>query len=126
MPYMEKTFSVLNALLAGDAINDTSAEVVADEPTLTEVLSRLTVTRTEDEVAFAETIPQSIQAALVAVLRANLLSDTRKQMTISWAPSYDWEMTVWESNSNELSAGGITVQLRSRYPTDAHPNPGLS
>ena len=75
----------------------------------------------DGEAEFVSQMPQSMQAAFIAILRSNLERDVRKQMLVSWAPGYDWELTVWETTSTGTTAGGITIQVKSRYPTDAHP-----
>src|SRR4051812_9676041 len=88
MLYMEAVFPRLNAKLSGDVIGDVSVEVVAGEPTLVEVLSRLEVPLDPAQEIFTSQVPSSMQAALVAVLRDNLQREpeSRKQMMVSWAP----------------------------------------
>jgi len=67
---------------------------------------------------FIGRIPDSIHQAL----RAAIHSGVRRNLavTLAWAPSYDYELQVWEAPGGE-TPGGITILLKSRYPADRHP-----
>jgi hypothetical protein len=43
-------------------------------------------------------------------------------VTWAWAPAYDYELQAWECPGNLGSLGGITILVRSRYPSDPHPS----
>ena len=45
-------------------------------------------------------------------------------MLFTWTAGYDWEMRLAESTSTDISAGGITIHVKSRYPGDPHPGTG--
>jgi hypothetical protein len=121
MPFMEGILPRLNRLLTQDAIGDFPARVLDGAPTLVELLREIGAFERDGEADFVSQIPPSIQEALIAILRSNLRRDVRKQMIVSWAPGYDWELTVWETASTSASRGGITMQIKSRYPADTHP-----
>jgi len=121
MPWFEAMLTRLNKLLTQDTIGNLSADLLAGDPTLVELLRELGVFERDGEADFVSQIPPSMQESFIAILRSNLQRDARKQMLVSWAPGYDWEMTIWETTSTEATAGGITIQLKSRYPSDAHP-----
>src|SRR5579859_5779562 len=121
MPWFEAMLPRLNRQLTYDTIGNLSADLLAGDPTFVELLRELEVFERDGEADFVSQMPQSMQAAFIAILRSNLERDVRKQMLVSWAPGYDWELTVWETTSTATTAGGITIQVKSRYPTDAHP-----
>jgi hypothetical protein len=72
-------------------------------------------------VDFINSMPRAIHEAIRAVIRTNLLRDHPLPITFAWQPGYDWELTVNDVASTDETAGGITVILRSRYPSDTHP-----
>jgi hypothetical protein len=72
-------------------------------------------------VDFIESMPEAIHEAIRAVIRANLKRDNPVPITFAWQPGYDWELTVNDVTNTAQTAGGITVILRSRYPSDPHP-----
>jgi hypothetical protein len=45
----------------------------------------------------------------------------RRPKLPSWAPGYDYELSVWQAPDTRTSRGGITVLIKSRYPDDKHP-----
>jgi hypothetical protein len=93
---------------------------------LAEILDQLGVIEHAGQAEFIAQLPMSMQTALLAIARENLAREHPKQMMFSWRPGYDWELRVWESTSSSISAGGITVQIASRYPDDPHPGFELS
>ena len=62
--------------------------------------------------AFFAKMPRSIHEALNAVIRSALATTPPTNIVFAWAPSYDWEMTVWDAKC------GITVLLKSRFADD--------
>jgi hypothetical protein len=118
---MEGILPRLNRLLTQDAIGELPASLLDGAPTLVELLRAVGAFERDGEADFVAQIPQSMQEAFIAILGSNLQRDVRKQMTVSWAPGYDWELTIWETSATGASPGGITMQIKSRYPADAHP-----
>jgi hypothetical protein len=91
---------------------------------LVDILTSLELVTHAGHAAFIATTPGSIQAAILAAVGQNLNRETPKQMLFSWAPGYDWELRLTESQSSVISDGGITFLVRSRYPGDPHPGTG--
>jgi hypothetical protein len=71
--------------------------------------------------AFLDTMPAAIQETIRAVAYAALSADPPVEVTFAWAPSYDFEVTVWQAPDTRTTKGGITLLIRSRYPDDRHP-----
>lgn len=67
---------------------------------------------------FLEQMPGSLYESLRGVIHHALSSSPPTQVTFAWAPSYDYEMTIWHAEC------GITVLFKSRYPNDKLPPPG--
>ena len=121
MPFAEKMFPRLNRRLTYDTVHELPPEPFERDEGLSGALRDLGVIERDAEAAFVDQMPLSMQAAALAIVRTNLKRDRPKQMIVSWAPGYDWEMRVWETGSTGESEGGITIQVFSRYPSDAHP-----
>ena len=65
---------------------------------------------------YLDNIPGSIAATLKSVMRYALDQNPPTHVTFAWAPSYDYEITVWEVPDNKKTRGGITVLIKSPYP----------
>ncbi len=70
---------------------------------------------------FLDTMPVAIQETIRAVAYSALSADPPVEVTFAWAPSYDFEVTVWQVPDTKTTKGGITLLVRSRYPDDRHP-----
>jgi hypothetical protein len=68
---------------------------------------------------YVEALPPAIREALRAVVLNAV--ERERAVTFAWAPGYDTEVTVWDVSDTDDTAGGITVMLRTRYPSDPHP-----
>jgi len=75
-------------------------------------------------VLLLQGLPPTVIEAQRAVVYRNLQRAEPFGMTFAWAPAYDAELTVWESPPTPISPGWITVLIKSRYPSDAHPVTG--
>jgi hypothetical protein len=73
------------------------------------------------QAGFIDSIPGGLRQSLMALIHHNLMENPRLPITWAWAPGYDYELSLWECAGTELSPGGITVFLRTRYPLDPHP-----
>jgi hypothetical protein len=71
-----------------------------------------------DTLAFMSDWPRGQLAAVSAAIRSALRRTPRMPITFAWAPSYDYEITIWESAGIEGSPGEMTIMFRSRYPGD--------
>lgn len=74
---------------------------------------------------YLNNIPTSMQEALRSVIYHALSTTPPTQITFAWAPGYDYELQMWHAPDANLTRGGITVLLRSRYPDDTHPLQGV-
>jgi hypothetical protein len=70
---------------------------------------------------FLDTIPKSLQESIRSVIHYALSQTPPVNITFAWAPSYDFEVSIWDSPDTTATRGGITVLVKSRYPDDAHP-----
>ena len=68
-----------------------------------------------------DSLPFAIHETLRAIMHTALNQSPPTTVTFAWAPSYDFEVTVWQAPDTKTSRGGITVLLKSRYPDDRHP-----
>jgi len=66
-------------------------------------------------------MPGSFSEALRGVIHYALSTTPPTPINFSWAPGYDYELNIWQAPDTELTRGGITVLLKSRYPDDKHP-----
>ena len=57
-------------------------------------------------------LPGSVKETLRGVVYYSLKLKPPKPINFGWAPAYDSELTVWESDC------GITLFVKGRYPTD--------
>jgi hypothetical protein len=121
MPAFEVMFPKLVVAVQDDETIAQVREMLEGGASLPEIIDALDLVEHDGQREFIESTPASMQAAILAVVRENLGRDEPKQMMFTWAPAYDWEMNLWESTASNVSAGGITVQMRSRYPGDPHP-----
>jgi hypothetical protein len=126
MPVFETMFKDLNAALVDEAFVDQARTLVGEGRSLVEILENLDIMKHPGQSAFVAQTPDSIQAAILAAVAQNLGRETPKQMIFTWTAAYDWELRVTETRSTDVSEGGITVHVRSRYPGDAHPGTGAA
>ncbi|MGZ4675790.1 MAG: hypothetical protein ACXVJ7_03740 [Acidimicrobiia bacterium] len=124
MPAYETMFIELVLALEEEENLGLVRDLLEGDASLSQVIDELGLVHHSGQAAFIESTPASLQAAILAIVRENLSRDEPKQMMFSWAPGYDWELHLWESTASVVSDGGITVQVRSRYPGDAHPGVG--
>jgi hypothetical protein len=66
--------------------------------------------------AYISAMPRSHQVALRSIIHYALSSKPQVLLNFSWAPAYDFEMTIWEMVEPEPFHSGITIALRGRYP----------
>lgn len=71
---------------------------------------------------YVDQMPVGLQRAISAAVQTAV--DRRLPVTFAWAPGYDWELSLWDVADTSQTRGGMTVLIRSRYPTDPHPLDG--
>jgi hypothetical protein len=72
-------------------------------------------------VEYLGRIPASFQEAFRSVVYHALSTEPPTPIVFAWAPGYDYEFTMWYAPDTPPTKGGITILLKSRYPTDEHP-----
>jgi len=75
----------------------------------------------ESYAAYINDIPIGIQEAIRSVIYYALGTKPPTQISFSWAPGYDYEVTMWQAPDTSKTRGGVTVLVKSRYPDDPHP-----
>lgn len=68
---------------------------------------------------FMAAMPGSMRETLRTVIHYALTSDPPMLLNFSWAPGYDFEMTIWEIPEPAPARSAITILLKSRYPDHA-------
>ncbi len=72
-------------------------------------------------VEYLGRIPASFQEVFRSVVYHALSTEPPTPIVFAWAPGYDYEFTMWYAPDTPPTKGGITILLKSRYPTDEHP-----
>jgi hypothetical protein len=121
VPFFQLMLGRINQLFDWPAINEIQQEVFDPGASLVELALENEIANNSREAAVLQAIPRGMQEALRALIRDNLSRDVRLAMTFAWAPGYDYELQLWEAPGDDGSRGGITVLVRTRYPSDAHP-----
>jgi hypothetical protein len=71
--------------------------------------------------AFIAAMPGSFQKALAAGVHSALSTTPPTLVNWSWAPGYDYELTINHVPETAPEPSGLMVRLKSRYPEDPHP-----
>jgi hypothetical protein len=71
--------------------------------------------------AYIKELPGSFQETLRGLIDYALNTAPPTPITFAWAPSYDYELSIWQAPDTPTTRGGITVLIKSRYPGDKHP-----
>ena len=121
MPAYETMFIQLVLALEQQGTLEQIRDLLDGDSSLVDIIVEVGLIDHSGQAEFIAQTPSSMQVAILAIVRENLGRDEPKQMMFTWAPGYDWELRLWETTSSSISAGGITVQVRSRYPDDPHP-----
>lgn len=133
MPAFQTLAGRLNVLFSREHIGDIDPEQFAPGSRFSQLARLYGVVPEGFEQQwfdYLDGIPPAISEAARAVLYSALTADRgagsgahrhRVPVTFAWAPGYDFELTVWDAPGSEMSPGGITMLLRSRYPADRFP-----
>lgn len=65
--------------------------------------------------SYMDSLPDPIREAFRGIVYGALTADPPQQVTLAWAPAYDYELTVWPASC------GVTVLIKGRYPADKLP-----
>jgi hypothetical protein len=67
---------------------------------------------------FLEAFPSGLKESVRAVLHDNLSRAEPLDVTVAWSPAYEDEVKIFQVADSDVSDGGITILVRSRYPGD--------
>jgi hypothetical protein len=73
-------------------------------------------------VEYVAKLPMSFQEAFRAVVYHALSTEPPTPIVFAWAPAYDYEFNMWFAPDTPPTKGGLTILLKSRYPSDEHPS----
>ena len=128
MPRMQTAVTALNVTFGAERIGELEPAAFAlggdGAETLSAAFVRVGVELEDETQRYIDRWPSGIQAAVRATVYENLARDGRVPITFAWAPGYDFEVTIWDVRDTSETAGGITILLKSRYPSDPHPLSG--
>jgi hypothetical protein len=68
--------------------------------------------------AYISAMPGGFREALRSIIYYALSSEPQVLLNFSWAPAYDFEMTIWEIVEPAPFHSGITIALKGRYPDE--------
>jgi hypothetical protein len=124
MPALQTAIAHLNKAFARGEIRETVKKRHAFGPgnkLATGVVMHSKRAMNQPWAGFLDTIPKSLQEAVRSVIHYALSQTPPINITFAWAPSYDFEVSIWDSPDTATTRGGITVLVKSRYPDDTHP-----
>ena len=120
-------FLVASVLLANDVfgpledfdpgqILDTisGAQTVREAAEALGLLAVLSEANAELLAEFLDTIPASLDAAVLAAMRSAFQRDVRVQLT--WQPAYEFELRMWEVTDG--SVGLVNINVLSQHPPE--------
>jgi hypothetical protein len=121
VPFFQIMLGRINREFDYPAVLDIPAETFDPGVSLVDLALENEIAGSDKEAAVIRGIPRGMQEAIRALVRDNLSREVPLAITFAWAPGYDYELQVWEAPGDDGSRGGITVLLRTRYPSDGHP-----
>ena len=126
MPGLQSTTGYLNAAFGRENIRGIvgSRGAFAPGETLSKGLSSILDSHTplfKALVPYVDSLPVIFQESMRSTIFYALSTAPPTQITFAWAPGYDYELTIWQAPDTSATRGGITVLLKSRYPSDPHP-----
>ena len=123
MPYLQGMAEVVNTQMNRNNIGEVNAALFAPGTDLVEAARTLGVVPPGNTPgsAFLDTMPSGMKEALRAIIYDALIREPRLPVQLTWEAGYGWGMNMAEAPGTADSIGGITVNLRSRYPGDTIP-----
>jgi hypothetical protein len=122
MPAAQVMVERLNTYFNRSNIGNLRPEQFDEGTNLVALAKEIGVVSNGVEEDVLSSIPDGTMEAVRALIRHNLQRATPLAIQFVWAPGYDYEITVWEAAGTSVSPGGISVQIRTRYPLDEHPS----
>jgi hypothetical protein len=122
MPVAQAMVERLNTEFNSSGIGNWSVDDFREGIDLVELARNRGIVCNSFEEEVLASIPKGQMEMLRALMRHNLQRATPLAVQFVWSPGYDFELSVWEAPGTAVSAGGISVQIKTRYPLDAHPS----
>src|SRR5579863_5261317 len=122
MPGLQATTGYLNALFGKQKIHGIVSQRNVFAPG-TSLSAGITAIVDEDKplfkalVPYVDNLPASFQEILRSTIYFALSTQPPTQIAFAWAPGYDFELSIWHAPDTSATRGGITVLLKSRYPS---------
>ena len=121
MPASQSALTHMNHMSHPDNIDSINPELFAPGTNLADAIGLVGDGAPPGFAEYLQALPVGIAEACRAVIFSALNRSPRQPITFAWAPAYDYELQVWDISDTSTSRGGITLLLRSRYPSDTHP-----
>ena len=123
MPIMQTLLGELNHVFRESRIQDLASRVEDFAPgkPLHNALTTQASPLHGSVVNLLQAMPGSIHEVIRSTIYYALKTQPPTLISFAWAPGYDYEVTVWQAPDTAQTRGGITVLVKSRYPSDAHP-----
>lgn len=124
MPMLQSILSELNSAFGRQGIKQTVEHRESFAPgkplDLSMVVSRDSKLH-DSWVEYLERLPPSMKEALRSVIYQSLSTKPPTLITFAWFPGYDYELNLSQAPDTKTTRGGITILMKSRYPSDSHP-----
>lgn len=121
MPLLQAMSERANARFTRAAVQQLHSGLVSGD-SLAAVVQSLEIATNDAELAYLMAWPSTLREVMRTVL-VSAVSESQP-LTVSWAPGYDYRINLWEAADTDVSPGGLTMLLQSRYPGHA-PIPGM-
>lgn len=121
MPYLQGMAERMNTSMNRVNIGGVDATLFEPGKDLVAAAQALGIAPGDTEQAYLSTMPSGMKEAIRATLYDALTRTPRLPVQVTWAAGYDWELNLFESAGTADSIGGVTLNLRGRYPNDAIP-----
>jgi len=120
MPFMQAMASRVNTEFSGDNLQAIDPDTFAQPGSLVSGLQSLGIVQSTAEANFLDSFPSGLKESVRAVLHDNLNPEAgnRLGVTVAWSPAYEDQVKIFQVADGEHSDGGITILVRSRYPSD--------
>lgn len=121
MPYLQGMAERMNTAM--NRVNIAGVDPALFEPgkDLVAAAQALGIAAGDTEQAYLNSMPRGMKEAVRATIYDALIRTPRLPVQVTWAAGYDWELGLFESAGTADSIGGVTLNLRGRYPNDAIP-----
>jgi hypothetical protein len=114
MPMMQTMVSSLNTTFRVENLGEINPELFEKGVPLSDAARRLGL----DDMGLAEwldKIPAALHDGIRGAILSALTRDVPHPVTFAWAPSYDYELSMWDVSAGPRTPGGVTILLKTPY-----------